>query len=97
MKSERYYIVTYDIADPKRWRRVYKLLCGYGSWLQLSVFQLRMSEKRQRELLGKLKEIIHHDQDHVLCMDLGIAKNKAPNIVSLGKIITPLTREAVIV
>jgi CRISPR-associated protein Cas2 len=28
--EERLYIVTYDIAEPRRWRRVFKLMNGYG-------------------------------------------------------------------
>ena len=34
--DERMYIIAYDISDPKRWRRVFKLMHGYGEWLQLS-------------------------------------------------------------
>lgn len=41
--DEHLYIVTYDIRDPKRWRRVFKIMNGYGEWVQLSVFQCRMS------------------------------------------------------
>ncbi|WP_369294443.1 CRISPR-associated endonuclease Cas2, partial [Klebsiella pneumoniae] len=26
--------MTYDIADDRRWRRVFKLMRGYGHWLQ---------------------------------------------------------------
>ena len=36
MANERLYIVAYDIAEPKRWRRVFKVMKGYGHWLQLS-------------------------------------------------------------
>jgi len=37
MTDERLFIVTYDISDAKRWRRVFKVMHGYGEWLQLSV------------------------------------------------------------
>jgi hypothetical protein len=30
MVEERLYIVTYDICDDRRWRRVYDLMHGYG-------------------------------------------------------------------
>ncbi|PJF46320.1 MAG: CRISPR-associated endonuclease Cas2, partial [Candidatus Thermofonsia Clade 3 bacterium] len=33
------YIVTYDIADDRRWRKVFKLMYGYGDRLQYSVFR----------------------------------------------------------
>ena len=44
--DERLYVVAYDIADQKRWRRVFKAMHGYGEWLQLSVFQCRLSRRR---------------------------------------------------
>jgi CRISPR-associated protein Cas2 len=40
MIEERLYIITYDISDDRRWRRVFKLMKGYGRWLQLSVFSV---------------------------------------------------------
>mgnify|MGYP001553844044 CR=1 FL=1 len=91
------YIVTYDIADQKRWSAVFKLMQGYGEWLQLSVFQCRLSRKRYAELLATLDEIIHHEQDHVLMLDVGIADKVAPRVVSLGKVFKPVEREPVIV
>ena len=40
----RLYFVTYDICDPKRLRRVYKTMKGFGAHLQLSVFQCELPE-----------------------------------------------------
>ena len=31
MSDERLFIVTYDISHPKRWRRVFKAMHGYGN------------------------------------------------------------------
>lgn len=95
--DEHLYIVTYDISSPKRWRTVFKLMKGYGEWLQLSVFQCRMSRKRHAELLATLDEVIHHDDDHVLMLDLGSADTVVPRVVSLGKDFEVIEREAVIV
>ena len=47
---ERLYIVAYDIADQKRWRRVFRTMKGFGRWLQLSVFQCRLSGRRRADL-----------------------------------------------
>ena len=33
--DENLYIVAYDISDPRRWRRVFRLMTGYGEWLHL--------------------------------------------------------------
>jgi len=91
------YIVAYDITDTKRWRSVFKLMKGYGEWLQLSVFQCRLSRKRHAELVAFLDDIINHREDHIILMDLGPADNVVPRIVSLGKQFEPVQRTPVIV
>ena len=95
--DEHLYIIAYDISDQKRWRSIFKLLHGYGEWLQLSVFQCRLSRRRHAELVATLDEIIHHREDHVILMDLGLADSVKPRVVSLGKDFQPLEKEPVIV
>lgn len=95
--DERLYVITYDIADPKRWRVVFRVMKGYGEWLQLSVFQCRLSQRRHAELLATLDEIIHHEKDHVLMLDLGPADRVTPRVVSLGKTFQAVAREVVVV
>lgn len=95
--EEHLYIVTYDISDTKRWRRVFNLMNGYGEWLQLSVFQCRLSRRRHAELLATLDELILDDHDHVLMLDLGLADKVDPRVISLGKSFESVQRQAVIV
>ncbi len=95
--DEHLYVITYDIQDQKRWRRVFRLLNGYGEWLQLSVFQCRLSRRRYAELLAMLDELILADHDHVLMLDLGHTEGIRPRIASLGKTFRPIEREVVIV
>ncbi|HFQ14219.1 MAG TPA: CRISPR-associated endonuclease Cas2 [Gammaproteobacteria bacterium] len=95
--EEHLYIVAYDISDPRRWRRVFRLMKGYGEWLQLSVFQCRLSRKRHAELIALLDNILHHKEDHVLLINIGPAEKVAPRVVSLGKNFEPVQREPVIV
>ncbi len=96
--DQRLYVVTYDISDPRRWRRVFQVMHGYGEWLQLSVFQCRLTAKQHAELVALLDGIIHHSEDHVLLLDLGVADNVVPRVVSLGKAdFVPIEHEPVIV
>lgn len=97
MREEHLYVVTYDISDPKRWRRVFRIMEGYGEWVQYSVFQCRLSAQRHAELIALLEGIIHHSDDHVIFMDLGLAENVVPKVVSLGKTFSPVEREPVVV
>ena len=97
MAAERLYIVAYDIADQKRWRRVFRLMKGYGSWLQLSVFQCRLTARRRTELAMRLEDIIHHTEDHVILLDIGPADQIAPRVESLGKSYAAPERRAIVV
>lgn len=97
MAGEHLYLVTYDISDQKRWRRVFRVMQGHGEWLQLSVFQCRLSERRHAELVALLDGIIHHADDHVLLMDLGPADRVTPRVVSLGKSFEPVVREPIVI
>ena len=97
MNDEHLYLVTYDIADDRRWRAVFKLMHAYGEWLQLSVFQCRLTRQRHAELIALLDGIIHHKDDHIISMDLGLAEHVVPKVVSLGKDFAPIVKEPVIV
>ena len=97
MANERLYIVTYDIAEPKRWRRVFKVLKGYGQWLQLSVFQCRLTARRRAEMVARLEGLIKLAEDHILILDLGPADQIDPLVESLGKTYEVPSRQATIV
>jgi len=97
MAKERLYIVTYDIKDPKRWRLVFRLMKGYGYWLQLSVFQCRLVARRRAELAARLEALIDLAEDHVLIIDLGPADKVKPLVESLGSSYEPPARKATVV
>lgn len=95
--DEHIYIVTYDISEPRRWRRLFKLMHGYGEWLQLSVFQCRLTRRRRIELAAAINEVINHNQDHVLILDLGSVDRVELRVISIGKAYAPVAREPIIV
>ena len=95
--AEHLYVISYDISDTKRWRRVFRTMKGYGEWLQLSVFQCCLRRERMAELIALLDGIIRHGQDHVVILDLGPADAVKPRITSLGKEFKPVQKEPVIV
>ena len=95
--DEHLYIVTYDIADDKRWRAVFKIMKGYGEWLQLSVFQCRLSPRGHAELIELPTGATNQRQDHVLLLNLGPADKVDPRVVSIGKTFEALGKEPVIV
>jgi CRISPR-associated protein Cas2 len=95
--GDHLYVVTYDIGDQKRWRRVFKAMQGRGEWLQLSVFQCRLSRRGLAEMSAALTEIIKHDADHVVILDLGPADEVTPRVTSMGKRFEAVARGPVIV
>ena len=97
MADERLFIVTYDISDQRRWRRVFKVLHGYGEWLQLSVFQCRLSRRRRADLETRLRELVKNGEDHVLLIDVGPADRVELAMESIGKTFSKIRREATVI
>ena len=97
MAKERLYLVTYDISNPKRWRRIFNVMKGYGHWLQLSVFQCRLTARRRTEMALRLEEWLKPTEDHILIVDLGPADKVNPRVESLGKSYEAPTRSATII
>lgn len=97
MNDERICIVAYDISDTRRWRQVFKTMKGFGEWIQLSVFQCRLSRRRRAELEAQLSEIIKMGEDHVLVIDIGPANRSAVAIKSIGKTSHSIRRGAVVI
>ncbi len=94
MPEERLFVVAYDIADRKRWRRVLTIVEGYGDRLQFSVFQCRLTARRRIELAARLEEVIRKDQDSVVFLDLGPADKVRPRVESLGRPFEAIQRRA---
>lgn len=65
------YLVAYDIASPKRWRKVFRAMHGYGEHVQLSVFRCDLTPERHASLRSALDQIIQHDEDQVLIAKIG--------------------------
>jgi CRISPR-associated protein Cas2 len=97
MTEDRMYIVTYDISDDRRWRRVFKTMHGFGEWLQLSVFQCRLSRQRRAELETRLRELVKAGEDHVLLIDVGPANRTDLAVESIGKTFAKIERRAIVV
>ncbi len=73
---KRVYMVCYDIADPIRWRSVYRIMKGYGESVQLSVFRCTLPAEAHATMVAELSEQIHHGEDKILIADLGPANGR---------------------
>jgi CRISPR-associated protein Cas2 len=97
MSDLRLYIVAYDISNPKRWRKVFKTMNGFGEWLQFSVFQCLLSDKRRVEMEAALNEVIHHQEDQIIVLDIGLADQKRVVMSTIGKPASLVKRESIII
>jgi CRISPR-associated protein Cas2 len=68
--TEQTYLILYDIADPKRLRKVHQLCKSYGLPQQLSVFEARMTRRKLLTLLRELTPILNQGQDQLVCIPL---------------------------
>ena len=69
METKQWYVVCYDITEPKRWRRVFKMLHGYGRRLQYSIFRCRLTLRQMERLRWELEKILT-DEDRLLILSL---------------------------
>lgn len=92
------YVVTYDIADAKRLRQVFKVMRGFGDALQYSVFRCELSAREKVLLIEKLTPTIHHTEDQVMLVDLGPVGGRVDQAVeTLGRSKPAPIRRAIIV
>lgn len=58
MEQKHWYVVCYDITEPRRWRQVYKLINGYGRRLQYSIFRCRLTVRQMEQLRWELEKLL---------------------------------------
>ena len=75
------FIVTYDICDDKRLRKVFRCMKDWGDHLQLSVFECQLNPSEKTQLRAELTEIINHDVDQVLFIDLGPSDGRGDRVI----------------
>lgn len=73
----RCYVVCYDIREPKRLRRVHKLMKAFGEAWQYSVFYCTLKAIDRVRMENALREILNLRQDQVLILDLGANEEAA--------------------
>jgi CRISPR-associated protein Cas2 len=98
MSQRTTYIVCYDISDPRRLRRVYQTMRGYGERLQFSVFRCDLTATDKVSLLSELDDIVHHGEDQVMFVPLGPPDGlNATQFETLGRPLVHFERHAVVV
>ena len=82
----RCYLVCYDISDPKRWRKVFRSMKGYGEHWQYSVFFCVLRDIDRARMEGELTDLINMKADQCIIIDLGADEESAREaVVVLGE------------
>lgn len=76
------YIVTYDIRDPKRLRKVFKACRDYGQHLQLSVFECDLNGAEKIDFESQLRGLINSEEDQVLFIALGPSESRGERVIA---------------
>jgi CRISPR-associated protein Cas2 len=80
------YIVAYDISDPKRLRKVHKVMKGFGVPLQYSVFSCDLTATELVRCETALRDVMDTKTDQVLFINIGPARGRARlAIFALGR------------
>lgn len=88
------YLVTYDVCDGKRLRKVFKTMKGFGQHLQLSVFRCDLSAMDLARMKAELCDIIHTREDQILIIDVGPSAGRGGEAFeSLGRAYIDATRD----
>lgn len=67
--EKHWHLVCYDIRDPKRWAKAYKVLKGVGDHLQLSIFRVHLNKTKLAALRWRLSKILT-EEDSLLIVRL---------------------------
>ncbi|MBN1851225.1 MAG: CRISPR-associated endonuclease Cas2 [Pirellulales bacterium] len=65
------FLVSYDVANPKRLRKTYKKMCGFGDPMHYSVFRCELNPTERQLLKEALWKILNLEHDRVMLIDLG--------------------------
>lgn len=65
-EQKNWYLICYDIRCPKRWRKAYKLLQGYGERMQYSIFRCWLSQRGREKLRWELEKILKAEDSLLL-------------------------------
>ena len=94
----RCYLVCYDISDPKRLRRVLRVMKGYGRHWQLSVFFCVLKAIDRARMQGDLEAEMNQKEDQAVIIDLGPDEEQARKAVTvIGPSLPPMQKGVTVI
>ena len=93
-----WYVVSYDVRDSNRLRRVYLKMRAFGDSLQYSVFLCELSRRERAIMMSELTDILKPSEDSIMIINIGSSDNNIREhieIIGIGPVIRE--RAAVVV
>ena len=89
MAERGFFLLTYDIADPKRLAKVAKAMEAVGERVQDSVFEAYLNDVELDKLLKKVQKVMKAEEDSLRVYVLCEACRGKIRCVGQGKVTPP--------
>lgn len=84
-----FYLLTYDIADPKRLAKVAKAMEAIGERVQDSVFEAYLSPAELEKVVKKVERLMELQEDSLRVYALCAACRERVQTVGVGRVTAP--------
>jgi CRISPR-associated protein Cas2 len=78
------YLAAYDIADPKRLKKIARLMESYGIRVQKSVFEFNLGDSRMKALKIDIAKVIDETEDSVRIYPMFANSRNSQDIMGQG-------------
>jgi CRISPR-associated protein Cas2 len=79
-ESKSWHLVCYDVRDQGRWRKLYKIVQGYGQRIQYSIFRCKMTERQMQKLYWEAMQVLAQEDDFLIIPVCNRCAARIPNI-----------------
>ena len=91
-----YFLLSYDISDPARWRRIHRIARDFGDPIQYSVFLCELGDRDMTTLQERVKSVINSDEDQVLLIRLRAGEDVEGIFDTMGRPVEVVDRDFLI-
>ncbi|RCK74877.1 MAG: CRISPR-associated protein Cas2 [Anaerolineae bacterium] len=89
MSERLFYLLTYDIADPKRLVKIAKIMESIGERVQDSVFEAYLNEEELKRILKRVERVMVMEEDSLRIYLICAACRMKIRCVGVGKVTSP--------
>lgn len=65
-EAKNWHLVCYDVRDAGRWRKLYKMMKGYGQRIQYSIFRCKLTERQVQKMYWEAMKVLDKEDDFLV-------------------------------